>query len=300
MDEQATPVDARQPPPLSDAVVAATTGATATAAAITAVLVVLRLDGAERVAPLAADAVLLGAAIVLRVAGTERRGALAAVALAVAVALTAAGDDARLAFLPLFTLVLTIALAAPPAWVPPAVLVIALGLVAPALAGTPPPATGWLVAGGVVALPAAVLPLARRVGPAGSGRPAPGADPPGATAPPASATAPPASASASPESPAGRRASVAGVPSPPPVGRASPAAAPPAAAPPWWAAELTDRQLQVLELAATGLRHAEIADRLDISVHQVGYALRRSRELSGLPTTRAVVAAIARSRDAAR
>lgn len=71
----------------------------------------------------------------------------------------------------------------------------------------------------------------------------------------------------------------------PPVARDEPAVPP-------WASGLSDRQRRVLALVARGLRHAEVAAELGLTPHQVGHDLRRARELSGLPTTRAVVAAL--------
>ncbi len=87
-------------------------------------------------------------------------------------------------------------------------------------------------------------------------------------------------------------------PGPPvPAGAPSPAVVPaPREEPPAWVAALSPRQRQVLALLGTGLRQAEIAQRLGLSVHQVAYDVRRSRELSGLPTTRAVLATLAAAR----
>jgi DNA-binding CsgD family transcriptional regulator len=71
-----------------------------------------------------------------------------------------------------------------------------------------------------------------------------------------------------------------------------PATAPPTATPPHPAdpSPLTPRQLDAVALTAAGLRHAEIAERLGVSVHQVRRLLRQGRERVGASTTRELVA----------
>lgn len=64
-----------------------------------------------------------------------------------------------------------------------------------------------------------------------------------------------------------------------------------APAPPRVVAEgLTPRQREAVELAASGLRHAEIAARMGISIHQVRRLLREARERTGARTSRELVA----------
>ncbi|MDO8213858.1 helix-turn-helix transcriptional regulator [Conexibacter sp. CPCC 206217] len=53
---------------------------------------------------------------------------------------------------------------------------------------------------------------------------------------------------------------------------------------------LTPRQLEAVALTAAGLRHAEIAERLGVSIHQVRRLLRQGRERVDASTTRELVA----------
>lgn len=53
---------------------------------------------------------------------------------------------------------------------------------------------------------------------------------------------------------------------------------------------LTRRQSEAVELAAAGLRQAEIAERMEISIHQVRNLLRQARQRNGAGTTRELVA----------
>lgn len=53
---------------------------------------------------------------------------------------------------------------------------------------------------------------------------------------------------------------------------------------------LTRRQSEAVEHAAAGLRQAEIAERMEISIHQVRNLLRQARERNGAGSTRELVA----------
>lgn len=59
------------------------------------------------------------------------------------------------------------------------------------------------------------------------------------------------------------------------------------------AAVLTPREFEVLTLLASGLRQREVADRLDLTIHQVGHLLRQARERTGTHTTRELIARLA-------
>jgi DNA-binding CsgD family transcriptional regulator len=53
---------------------------------------------------------------------------------------------------------------------------------------------------------------------------------------------------------------------------------------------LTPRQSEVVQLVAAGMKHAEIAECLDVSVNQVRRLLQQARERTGTSTTRELVA----------
>jgi DNA-binding CsgD family transcriptional regulator len=246
------------------------------------VLVLLRTTGAARPTAAGCCAILLLALVLLArdpaaAFAALHRGPAGAISVAIGalagVALAAVGPDSRLLFLPALLLLATVGTAAGPRRTLAATALATAGLLAPLLGEPAAVGDRWLLAltaAGLLAIPPLLAALVARV-----------SEPADRPPEPHVAVARPGPGHIADPDPMPVELLLLTNSDPPRIATTAPSRAP---------SPLTPRQLEAVELTAAGLRHAEIAERLGVSIHQVRRLLRQGRERVHASTTRQLVA----------